>query len=220
MGDFFGGEGAVVEAGAEDAAGEAFVAGGGAVSGAEEDLAGWGFEESGGGFAVGLAVGFAIAVDGGGAVGLMGDGDVDGAVGGFGFGGGIEEFAAGEVVATGDPVGGFFFPEDDGVEEGAVYALDGERAAALLGEVVELDPGFEGFGLEIFWQGVGLGHGLAIEDEGAVFDTGVAGECEGKAVLSVAEVFVEGPFGEGDGSGGRGAKGGGFAVEELFAGGV
>ena len=124
------------------------------------------------------------------------------------------------MVTAGDPVGGFFFAEDDGVEERAGFALDGERAAALLGEVVELDPGFEGFGLEIFWQGVGLGHGLAIEDEGTVFDAGVAGEGEGEFVLGVGEVFVKGPLGEGDGSGGRGAKGGGFAGEELFAGGV
>ena len=94
LGDFFIGEGAVVEAGAMDASGEAAVAAGFAMAAAEEDLAGSGFEDGSGRLAITAAIGCAVAITAHGAIGFINNGEVDDTISRFSFGEAVEMFAA------------------------------------------------------------------------------------------------------------------------------
>src|SRR5690606_26272229 len=112
-------------------------------------------EADGTGRLVGISVKSPFAVTGDFAVGLPGDGQMNGSPVGLGFFGAVKRSGATKMVAAGHPAPGLLLSQDDGIELDAVESLHADHAAAALVELIQLHPGFERLLREIAIEGRG-----------------------------------------------------------------
>ena len=110
-----------------------------------------------------LAVGFAVAITGNAAVGLIDDREMHRLFGRLGFLAAAEGFRAHEAVAAGHPALGLSFAVHDGVEHDTGTILQRDGTAAALVEVFQLHPNLQSFFSYRVGQGRGHRPAAAIE---------------------------------------------------------
>ena len=88
------------------------------------------------------------------------------------------------------------FGKHQGVEQHTVPALHRQHAAALLAQVVELNPGLQRLRLQGLRQRRRPGHRLAVDDQRAVLDARGAGQRQVQPPARLACVAVKGPLGQ------------------------